>query len=87
MMQRPYMTKGKYMLFASEITTSIHQSAHARVAARGPQAGTHTKQTMLIIVARPMGNVPKHGQNHHRDNTPRCSARRPTEKERLRRVI
>lgn len=52
------MAKGRYMLFASEITTSIHHSVHAKVAAHEPQAGTHTKQIMLIIVARPIGNVP-----------------------------
>lgn len=46
------------MLFASEITASIHQSVHAKVAAHCPHAGTHTKQIMLMIVARPIGNVP-----------------------------
>lgn len=40
------------------MTASIHQRVQARVVAQEPQAGTQTKTIILIIVARPIGNVP-----------------------------
>jgi hypothetical protein len=52
------MTNGMYEFVASEMTTSIHHSVQASVTAPLPQAGMHTKQIMLMIVARPMGNAP-----------------------------
>lgn len=52
------MINGNHMHEATEITTSIHHNVQANVAAHWPHAGTHTKTIMLIIVARPIGNVP-----------------------------
>lgn len=57
-MNGAYITNGIYRLVDSEMTTSIHHSVHASVAAQGPHAGTQTKQVILTIVARPIGNVP-----------------------------
>jgi hypothetical protein len=56
---RAYITKGMYMFVARDKTTSIHHRVHANIAAPWPHAGTHTKQIMLIIVARPIGKVPR----------------------------
>lgn len=52
----------------TDVTASIHQRVQARVVAQEPQAGTQTKTIILIIVARPIGNVQTNrdwtGSNH-----------------------
>lgn len=53
------MTNGKYKQTASESTVSIHHIVQAKVIARGTQADTQTKTTMLHIVANPIEKQPR----------------------------
>lgn len=43
----------------TEMAASSIHNAQAKFTAHVPQAGTHTKQNMLTIVARPIGNAPR----------------------------
>jgi hypothetical protein len=48
-----YIAKGKNMQQATEMTTSTHHKVHVKVIAHDPNAGTQTKASILMIVARP----------------------------------
>ena len=54
-----YITNGRNTQIDRATTVSTHHIAHANCTAQGPQAGTQTKTNMLIIVANPMGTVPR----------------------------
>jgi hypothetical protein len=54
-----YMVNGRPTHIDRATTESINHIAHASVTAQGPHIGTQTKTNILIIVANPMGNVPR----------------------------
>lgn len=55
---RAYITNGKDMQDAREMTTSIHHRVQVRITNGWPQSGTQTKAVILTIVASPIGKVP-----------------------------
>lgn len=50
---------GREKLVPIAHATSIHQRTHATVTKLSPHAGTQTNVIMLMMVASPMGNVPR----------------------------
>ena len=54
-----YSKNGNERAHRTEMTASKIHNAHAKSIAKLPQAGTHTKQNMLMIVARPSGKAPR----------------------------
>ena len=54
-----YMIKGSPRQVAADIAASIHHSPQATFHQDPPQLGTQTNAVMLIMVARPIGNVPR----------------------------
>ena len=54
-----YMINGNTKHVSTENTASVIHNPQAKSLAQTPHAGTQTKQNMLMIVARPMGKVPR----------------------------
>ena len=55
---RVNLTIGSPMQMISEMAASIHHRTQVKVANLGPQAGVADSAHMLMIVAKPIGNVP-----------------------------